>query len=201
MKRMLGVLLGGAFGVVALAGQAASAAPLEACPGSFTADGTSKVFNGGQTAASACQIDRGTDNNDVASIAQINESAFLGFSDWQSNSQTQLGDGGPSGTWTILNANFELYDYIIVFKDGAGTSLTAFLFNEEFASGNWSTPFTEPPFDFPGNARSKDVSHYTIALRHAGNGNEIPVPEPGALGLLGLGAAVLGLRRRLRVAK
>src|SRR3546814_178511 len=123
---------GAAFGF----GSSAQAA-LITCPASFTADGTAKVHDGTadkNTAASDCQYDDETGTSDVASITNINESAFFGFSDWEDNGQTQIDPPvDSSGTWSIDDVDFDAFDYIMVFKDGEGTSLIAFLFNEEFA--------------------------------------------------------------------
>lgn len=177
-------------------------AALISCPASFTADGTAKVYNGGSSAASACQYDDATDQSDVASESNINSSGFFGQSDWEFNpGQGQMGGAGntgTSGTWSIANVDFATYDYIIVFKDGNPTHLTAFLFNEAFASGSWLSPFTSDIYDVNN---PKNVSHITIARRaNPTDPDPDPVPEPGALGILGLGLLGLGLvRRRLTV--
>jgi hypothetical protein len=181
---------------LAVAAATPAHAALVTCPASFIADGTAKVFNGSDTAVSACQYLTPPDPSHVASVANINASGFFGLSDWTDNGQTQvnLADGaGGSGSWTINGVDFDAYDYMMVFKDGAHTNLIAFLFNEEFASGSWSTPFTDPPFSFPGASTSRDVSHYSIVRRW---NPDIEIPEPGMIGLLGLGLAGIAVRRR-----
>jgi hypothetical protein len=173
-------------------------AALNACPASFTTNPTAKVEDptGTTTAASACQYVTPPDNSNVANATNINAAGFFGQTDWESNGQNQIDANSSTGTWTITNPDFVNYDYAIFFKDGDDTNLVGFLFNEQFTSGVWSTPFTEPPFDLSGGSTSHDVSHYTI-LRNPTDPTS--VPEPASLAILGsalLGAGFFARRRR-----
>lgn len=208
-KRTAGKLVAGTVLAATLFGFGNLAqAALVSCPPAYTATGTAKVedVTGAFNAASNCAYLTPADNSNVASIININIAGFFGTTNWASNSQNQLSVEATSGTWTISNVDFATYDYIIVFKDGNNTNLTAFLFNEIYSNGVWSTPFTNA---LPGiSQQEKEVSHYTIARRTSTQQPCIPVPgipcgeqqipEPGTLTLLGIGALSAGLFGRRR---
>jgi hypothetical protein len=130
----------------------------------------------------------------------VNAAAFFGFSDWQITTVSQYEPSdGQAGTWTIPSVDFAQYDYMITFKDGEGTNLISFLFNEEFVSGAWNSPFANPPFNELGLTKVKDVSHFSIFRRDpGGGGGGGNVPEPGSLALMGIAMAGIGAMRRRR---
>jgi hypothetical protein len=200
----------GALGFLAVAQAPTPAhAALVTCPDpGFTTEPNAKVENaaGNLSATLACQYITPPQQNNVASINNINAAGFFGDTHWLDNGQTQLqgaGQTGQSGTWSISAFNFALYDYAIFFKDGATTNLIGFLFNDLFTNGVWSSPFTSPPFATGG--QTKDVSHFTIArtlISDCPGCVPTPVivdtPEPATLAILGMGLIGLGAAKRRR---
>lgn len=189
-------LLGMALVSFAACGHAA----LLACPTGFTANGTAKVHDGGGmpvlTAAGACQYLDPPDNATVANEANVNAAGFFSSSTWKmAGGKVDLPDGaGQSGTWAIAGADFAAFDYMMVFKDGKGTNLIAFLLNELYSSGGWNSPFENPPFVALGPGETKDVSHYAFFRRD----DEQRVSEPSAIALFALGLLLLGFARPAR---
>jgi len=186
-----------------------AALTLNTCPEpGFAVEPGAKVEDATGTASATvgCSYLTPPNQSNVASINNINTAGFFGGVNWLDNGQTQIEANALAGTWSILNADFTKYAYGIVFKDGEGTNLIGFVFNELFTNGVWSSPFTDPPFDLPGNSRVHGVSHYTIARTLfsdcPGCGVTpliVPTPEPATMAVLGIGfAGMVAARRRRR---
>ncbi|HSN71239.1 MAG TPA: PEP-CTERM sorting domain-containing protein, partial [Steroidobacteraceae bacterium] len=134
-------------------------------------------------------------NNDPITV---NAEMFFGFDDWTFADRDELEGPALSGTWDLTGIDLtDVTDVMLIFKSGQGTFLVGYLVADGVTSGDWTTPFTDPPFDFPGAADARDVSHISYYVR---TGDMPPppgdVPEPGPLALLGPGLLGLGLASR-----
>jgi hypothetical protein len=105
--------------------------------------------------------------------------------------------GKTSGTYSYVGGSPVPSDVILVFKDGDGTNLVAYLLQSPYG-GTYSTPFTNPPFP-TNNGATKDISHISVYYRPGeGGGDEGggKVPEPATLALMGLGLLGMSKLRR-----
>ena len=120
-------------------------------------------------------------------IGQLDEEEFSSYFDFTG--------GVQSGTFTYLGG-LDDGDVMFVFKDGGDVNLVAYMIDLAAISagvpGVYSSPFVEPPFTFPGTG-SRDISHISVYYRM---GFDFDIPEPGTLGLLGLGLLGFALVRR-----
>jgi hypothetical protein len=130
------------------------------------------------TGTSDCTVSTTLDQDNVNPPLVV-QGAF-GKTDWNFIQKIELGNGFSTGNWTLPASIYN--EIMIVFKNGSGTYLTAFLTSEN--SGSWTTAL------FGG----KDVSHYTFYGRDG-----VEVSEPAILGLLGLGLFGLAFARRRKV--
>lgn len=108
----------------------------------------------------------------------------FGFTDWTFISKDESKSAtGLSGTWSVDAGAYT--QVIAIFKSGAGTFLTGYLLLG--SDGDWTSPFQV-------NGKIRGNSHISYYGRMAAS----EVPEPGTLGLLGMGVLGFGLARRRR---
>lgn len=119
----------------------------------------------------------------------VNAEEFFGFDDWIFVKK----DGeGQNGIWSINAALWASYSEImLIFKDGADTTLMGYLLADGATSGTWESPFREPEFDFNPDNKIKDVSHISYYVR----GAVTQVPDTGSIVLMLIGLAFLGVSR------
>jgi hypothetical protein len=141
----------------------------------------------------------------------VNTEQFFGIDNWMldgkydsvgessgqdSSSLFDFTGGNQSGTYTYVGTGTAPTSIMFVFKDGGDTNLVAYLLTSPYDEGTYATPFTEPPFIFPGND-ARAISHISVYYQH---GDTPPpnhdVPEPATLAIMGLG--LLGMSRLRR---
>ena len=110
-----------------------------------------------------------------------------------------LGTGlGTSGTFTIESSTRDAIGNLMFVFKGPATSgptqsgLVAYQITPGTTSGNFATPFLEPPFSFPGAETSRDLSHISVYFTE----DSVAVPAPAAAGLLALGLLAMGVGAR-----
>ena len=149
------------------------------------------------TGTSSCEYsDTATQDFLETDPITVNAEGFFGFEDWSfvgkigddPEGEFLTGDGeGLSGEWSVDSAAFDMFsDLMLVFKSGNNTTLVGYLLDA--ASGTWTSPFENPPFDI---RNTRDVSHISLYGRMKDAPPPEPVPEPAtaaALGVLALGA-------------
>ena len=199
------------FAVLLLAGGMLAAGSASASTITCPDDNKDKV-----TPNQGCEILEPLDGNDPVTGSGgeelINDAGFFSYSDWLLdgkydvvNGNMEPDDGDPaslvsfsgdsqSGTWELVEADFwdHYANLMFVFKDGGDTNLVGYDILNGALAGDYASPFTEPPFEFPGTG-PRDISNVSVFYRPNGE-----VPAPGSLLLVGLGLVMLGwaLRRR-----
>ncbi|WP_019624657.1 PEP-CTERM sorting domain-containing protein [Thioalkalivibrio thiocyanoxidans] len=125
---------------------------------------------------------------------------FFGISDWgfdgrwtspgmNSSSLASFDGNRHRGQWT-LDTEWDYGDLLFVFRHRTGTNLVGFLMTG--MSGEYTSPFTKPPFSFPG-AATRNISHISVYYRPS---ETRTVPEPQTMLLLGAGLGLLAFMLR-----
>lgn len=123
----------------------------------------------------------------------VNAEEFFSFDDWLFLDKDEYDDNsGQSGNWAVDASVWDNYsNLMLIFKDGAGTTLVGYLAADGATGGTWESPFREPEFDMKPDDKIKDVSHISYYVR----GAVTRVPDTGSIILMLIGLAFLGLSR------
>ena len=131
----------------------------------------------------------------------VNAEAFFDMTNWEFLTKNDS-PGGDTGTFDfstavagiVLDTDEVLDGIMSIFKSGNGTTLVGYLLPASATSMTWTgNPFQDPPFNV-----SRAISHISIYYKTRDGDGFIPMPEPAALGLFGLGLVGLGLATRRR---
>lgn len=119
----------------------------------------------------------------------VNGEKFFGFNDWLFLDKDDNLEA-KTGNWAVASSVWDNYsNLMLIFKDGAGTTLIGYLALEGATGGTWESPFRSPEFDV--DKKIKDVSHISYYVR----GAVTQVPDAGSIVLMLIGLAFLGVSR------
>ena len=138
------------------------------------------------------------------------EQGIFGFNDWvQAASYGGTNWVGDSGTWDIASLVQSTWKQaMLIFKGGNGTTIVGYHINlaGNYTSGNWTTPFVNPPFvDMNASSGQQATSHISVYFSETSNTPPCPVepcnppvPEPSGMGLLAVAGGVVAFSARRR---
>lgn len=152
------------------------------------------------TPSDACET--GSGNQDFKNDPMtVNTDEMFGFDDWVFAQRDDDADGTDttdidigflisgdvvSGSWDIDSDFWSTYSNLMLVFKGGNTNYVGYLITEGAITGTYSSPLVKNSDQF------YDISHISAYVR----GPSISIPEPGTLGLLGLGLLGLAIRRR-----